>query len=1517
MKFSNIKNEALLSLTGRILLGIAGFALFLFVWLSLGSIPVTGLVRNIIVEQVTVLPEIKSVEVEKVSLKLDPVRFRPKLHFGRTKLHLRQNGTQIDISDLLISFRLDSILSGAFIPAAIDGDKVALKTDHKRDESAPGIDISEFPNEIEPILQSISFFESPLFSDLEIIEFNKISIPKKQLPGKTDLEIVGLVQLVTKENGFEGSFFYPDDSVEAKVKWRFNRYQKNQETAYKINLVGDTKVLSEWFQTGVYQPESYESIDYGTVLIELNTNKPYDQIQGSINLLDLVFISTGNLTPLTIDSLGVDFQYAPKTGTFDLDTINLRSDYITTMGEGSVHFRTLNEGLEVFGKATLESFLTEQRVEADTMNQSGEISFSFLIPSENQNGSFNIEGEFTGLGSEQQDESFLSNVFQENSLFSATVSGELGDQRNIDTLRGKLSWVNDISVPGEELQGSRIEIPFQFEQQKQAIVSKGLFFSLEEYPFALEGEVVMNLTNSDSRPSYAGEISLREKSKNIPLPAPIGKVKFSAVSETFGYNINYDLTVSGGLFPLGKSTSPAMLSNGKFDLKTLPEGKIDIKGSIEAFLELEKGMNKIRINFDGASQGQAIYFKEFAIHSDPISIFSTGRITNLSNDEDPITGEFEINRIELTGLENRISIGTDEDITFAISLGEESVTSEITAPVKFLSTFYNLQANKASGQFDYGDGVFTFRTNYHWLTSLLEGEFNTTSLMIPHGGNKNNLPIDKFNLAFRYPLNSRESGITIDHLIAESDLFTAKASGSFFSQGSNFGQDFVGNILLEYIQLKDNETFDSSLKRINGNIDLKFDGKNRELRIAQFYFDEGGAQFWGKGSLFFDKGSELGSIHFWTRDLSKFETMKFWPLNFVSNTRSWFLKNIHNGVIEELTGGITLYRNSKPKLNATYTFSDVDFTYLKGFPPIIKGNGFATLTERDFSLQMDEGYTEVFKKGVVTLDGSRFYIPDITNNKIPSEVYLKVNSKIYPLFELLDLDPFNFISKANLTPVFVSGDASGEIKINFPLIQKIPQDQINYEGFGEFTAFETIGLFYGKIFQAEKLDIKFDNQLLVIGGEGNFGNLPINATMTQSFEPNVSERLNISGSFNLTDAFFEEFNIDFIPDIVSGSSVINFNLGFPSEAPPYMRLDSDLYGTGIEIPVIDWAKPSEERGSLFVGASISSPLDINAFKLNAPGLATEGRLNLNADGGFESFYLNQIEMAGFYSGELVVSLDENGTIELEIPGTIELGDSNMLAQYSSNDETDQEFSFYLGELKISPRFSITDINGLIQRDEDVRANFNGKMNGGATLNGWLFDREGTWMLRIASDNAGQVARDAELIKTLRGGKVWVDINPGEGEGEFHGTIIISDITIPRFYELGRSVEDESVIESEEEIGIPMDQIRSDFNLTKERLFLNDAAGIGTQVGFSFSGDFDLQAKTMNFEGTVAPLRVITTLIKIVNPISLLVPRRISGEIGTFDFTLTGTLANPDFEIEPTSVINPSNLTGFLFLNIAP
>ncbi len=1520
MKSPLIKNLPLLPLIGRIFVGIAGLFLVLFVWLSLGSLPIPKLIEKIIVEKVINLSNVEAMALEKGSLTLDPSKFRPEIQFARTEIQLPQDGNKIEISDWKISFRFISVLNGSFYPSTVIGSEIALGTEGTISEPAVDNETSGLPNDMEPILQSISIFESAFLSELELIEFKKISVPNELLPGNEDLEIEGLVQLVTNESGIAGNYFYPDNSVEAKVKWNFSR--QPDDLSYRLDLVGDTRVLSNLIQSGGYQPEFDDGIDYGTVLAEISTNQPYDRIAGSIYILDSSFETNWVATPFTINSLGMDFRYIPETGTINLDSINLRSNSVNTKGVGTINVRGLNEGLEVTGKVSLESFLTEQINDVGAMDQSGDVSFAILLPSETQKGRFNVEGVFTGLASEQRGESSLAYLFQENSKLIGKISGELGGARNIDSLRGQLSWINDPNPPGKDSKSSRINIPFRYEYQNNSIISNGLFISVEEFPFAIEGGIVMELANENTSPIYSGEFTLRDKAKSVPLPAPSGKLTFNGVTESEIQKVSYQFTFEEGLVSLLEGGSPSVISMGEIEIKTIPEEGIGFGGSLDMTIETDDRKNEFQLSFDGRLKQQEVYFNELEVHSKPISIFSSGRLVNLTGeDEDasPITGLFNIKKIEYQSLENRIPIGADEDLNFSITLGDEYVSSEISGPIKFLTALYSLQANEATGQFeqDHGEGNFTLKSSYNWLTSLIDGEFKGNSLVIPLNGEDNRLKIDNLDMVFSYPLNSEYNFISIDRLSAESDLFHVSATGNLYAEGSIFNSNLVGNLILEDGRLKQSQIFDTSLQDIRGNIDFKLDTEKKELRIAQAYIEEGGTQFWGDGVISFDNQEKLGSIHFWAKSLNKNEAIKFWPLNFVSKTRAWFQKNIHAGEINELTGGATLFRNTKPRIEATYSFSNVEFTYLKGFPPLVNGNGFATLTETDLSLQLEEGHTEVFKKGIVTLDGSRFYIPDITNNKIPSEVYLKLDSQIYPLFELLDLDPFNFIAKANMTPVFVSGAAKGEVKISFPLVQNIPQEEISYKGFGEFSEFETIGLFYGKIFQSNRLAIQFDDQKLVIEGNGNFGNLPVSATMNLNFEPGITERLGISGTFDLSEEFFEEFNIGFIPEIVSGSSQVNFNLDFPPDSPPIMALDSDLYGTSIEIPVIDWEKPSEVRGKLEIGARITSPLDINTFRLSAPGLGAEGKLNLTEDGGFESFNLTKVELEEFYSGELEISFSERGTVQLEIPGTIELGDSSMLAQYSSGDESDQVFSFYLGELKISPRLSITEINGFVQRDEDIRANFNGKMNGGATLNGWLFDRDGSWMFRIASDNAGQVARDAELIETLIGGKVWVDINPGEGISEFHGTIIISDITIPPFYELGASPGSESEERNEVAEGIKMDQIRSNFHLTKEKLVLNDAAGIGTQVGFSFSGDYSLQEKVMNFEGTVAPLRVITTLIKIVNPISLLVPRRISGEIGTFDFTLIGTLDDPDFSIEPTSVVNPSNLTGFLFLNIVP
>ncbi len=1496
-----------------------GSCLAAFVWLIVGPIPIPKFFENIVIERTIEIANIEDVEISDSKISLDIARFRPEIHFKEAEIQLIQGNNKVKLTDGEISFSLISLIRGSFVPTTITGNEITIAIS-PGELGLPSVDgeTGDSLTDLEPLSKIIEFLESLQINTLELIEFKKIIIPYVSQAEQAEFTFEGLFQLISNESGFDGNYYYPDESEEAKVKLVLKRYLNNQDISYRLNIAGDAGILNDLINTGKYEPEINERKDFGTVLLELKTHQPYETIEGSFNILDTNFEMANFFTPLHVGSMNIQFQYLLDQSMINLETIYLRSNLFTSSGDGTINLKFLNEGIDINGKTALETILADRIGVSEGIDHSGKVSFAFLIPFDGKSGSYNIETEFTGFTSGSEENSLIAYLLQENSKFTGNLSGELSSQRSVNSLKGHFSWINDPDIPVNDTTRSSIDIPVRYDEQIDSFIAEGINVSIAELSLNIDGKLVLEQSGGDTSPSYYGEFDLHEKSQVNPVLKKIGNIGINGNLESEGLNFSYNLALDRGDASIWDRNSPAFSSRGNINLNTASDDGIGIGGSIEMTLGDSNRNNDLQVNFAGELQRQEINLEELVMKLDPISMSASGKM-EITNDESssPFSGHFNVRQIDFLGSEQQLTFGSADDIKLQLSLDDEKIYGEITAPQKLLSTLYSLQAHEVPGLFQQknGEGRISLKAGYNWITSEIGGEIRGSSLVLPV--DSNNLHVNNLFLSFTYPLGTGQNIIKIDELSADSKHFSILANGNLYAESFYFHPQLVGNIVLEKGTLKKSQIFEETLDNITGSFDLQLDLEKRQLKIARAHFKEAVTQIWGEGDFTLDNQEKLGTIQFWSRNLGKNELIGFWPLDFVAKTRTWLKTNIHSGEINDLTGGLTLFRNERPRLEVTYTFSDVDFTYLKGFPPIVNGSGYATLTENDLSLQMEEGYTEAFENGTLTLDGSSFYIPKITNNKIPSEVHLKVDGKIYPLFVLLDLPPFNFIAKANLTPVFVSGDAKGEIRIRFPLIGKIPLDKITFEGAGEFNNFETIGLFYGKSFQSDRLKIDFDEKGLVIEGGGKFGNLPIQTTMIQNFEQGVTERLNINGFFEISDLLFEEFNVDFLPEIVSGSSRVDFNMRFPQDAPAVMTVESDLYGTSVDIPVIDWQKSSEEMGRMEIGVRITNPLDLYSFEISAKGLDAAGRLNLTQDGGFESFYFDRVELENFYSGELNISLTENGNLQIEIPGTIELVDSEMLSQYASDEDSERSFSIYLGELKISSRLSITEITGMIQRDGDLRANFNGKMNGGATLNGWLFDREGSWMLRIASDNAGQVARDAKIIESLGGGKIWVDISPGEEADEFQGTIIISDITIPPFYELGTAPANGGDSPNEETTEIKMDQIRSDFLVTREKMVFNDAAGIGTQVGFSFSGDYSLVDKTMNFEGTVAPLRVITTLIKIINPISFLVPRRISGEIGTFDFTLRGTLSEPDFNIEPTSIINPDNLTGFLFLNIAP
>ena len=133
-----------------------------------------------------------------------------------------------------------------------------------------------------------------------------------------------------------------------------------------------------------------------------------------------------------------------------------------------------------------------------------------------------------------------------------------------------------------------------------------------------------------------------------------------------------------------------MISTGEIEFKTLPEEGIGFGGSLDMTIQSDARKNEMRLGFAGGFHQQEVYFNELTIHSKPIAIFSSGRVINLAGENDlPLTGLFNIDKIEYESLAKRVPIGADEDLKLAVSLGDEYVSSELSGPIKFLTTLYS------------------------------------------------------------------------------------------------------------------------------------------------------------------------------------------------------------------------------------------------------------------------------------------------------------------------------------------------------------------------------------------------------------------------------------------------------------------------------------------------------------------------------------------------------------------------------------------------------------------------------------------------------------------------------------------------------------------------------------------------------------------------------------------------------------------------------------------------------------
>ena len=195
--------------------------------------------------------------------------------------------------------------------------------------------------------------------------------------------------------------------------------------------------------------------------------------------------------------------------------------------------------------------------------------------------------------------------------------------------------------------------------------------------------------------------------------------------------------------------------------------------------------------------------------------------------------------------------------------------------------------------------------------------------------------------------------------------------------------------------------------------------------------------------------------------------------------------------------------------------------------------------------------------------------------------------------------------------------------------------------------------------------------------------------------------------------------------------------------------------------------------------------------------------------------------------------------------------------------------------------------------------FSARLNGQTPLTGRLApDKNGT-AIRIKSDNAGGILRNAGVFENAKGGTLDMTLRPQPQNGVYLGRMTIKNtrvVNAPALTELLSAISIIGLLEQLGSEGIFFSDVEADFQLSPQSVQLIRSSAVGPSLGVSLDGVYDLTTSRMIMQGVMSP-------IFFLNSVGQVVSRRGEGLFG-FNFRLTGSAANPTVKVNPLSILTP-------------
>ncbi|MCY4201049.1 MAG: DUF3971 domain-containing protein [Aestuariivita sp.] len=754
--------------------------------------------------------------------------------------------------------------------------------------------------------------------------------------------------------------------------------------------------------------------------------------------------------------------------------------------------------------------------------------------------------------------------------------------------------------------------------------------------------------------------------------------------------------------------------------------------------------------------------------------------------------------------------------------------------------------------------------------------------------------------------NPTENSVHISRMTIASSLIMAELAGDLFLEDTR-GTDklsLLGQLHLKQAEIKSLEISQEPVTLKEGIADIRMTFDPLRVELGQLTVMLGETTFAIAGQVIDSKEGLNIALDATVDAITVGNLKKIWPRRAVVNVRDWVNRNLSHGQLEASNVAFRKIGERPPQVHFYFNYSDAEIRFMESMPPLRRASGQASFFNNRFSVTANTGYVDTDNGDVIDVGGTSFVVLDASMGKdTRAQVELEGKGSLTSVLTLLNQKPLEVLKGTNLLPTSVSGTGSFEGLIKLPLQQQINLSDLSFDVHASVTDVSSDSLIAGQLFESRQLSFIANEHQVKVSGEASISDIPISGEWTKPIgKPEAGSAVKARIALNETSLRAAGINTEISP--IVGEAQADIQVVLMPNRSPRLTVKSDLVGLSIDAPAVKWSKTKEAEAELTLEVMLEQPLIRGDIAFEAPNLTLAGTFQSAGNDADLGVNLEKLQIGDWLDAALAVESLEPVRIRLH-SGQLNLKEAPVDPSSAGkpNAAGVEIIVDGLNELQITPRISLTNVQGQINTGGGVRGTLTGRVNGQTPVNSEIVTRNEQAIIIVTSKDAGASLRDANLLSKVHRGELRLEIRTTDRPQEVDGTILMRNTfvrDVPAIAVLLNSMSLVGLLSELTGQGIYFGRVESEFRIDSEKIIFINGRATGPSLGFTMNGAVSQVKNFMDVEGVISPFYMINQVG------GLLSPRQGEGLFG-FNYRLTGDPNSPQVSVNLLSGLAP----GFL------